>query len=413
MKILITSHYFFPENFPVINDFAKTLNNQGHEVIIGTGKPNYGSGNIYKGYSFFGNDDDLFLNRIKIFRFPTIPRKQNKISLMLNYLSHIFFGSIILPIKLRNEKIDMIFHYQAGPITSVIPSIILKFQKKLHLVLWVQDLWPDTLRSFPIVNNSYFLFLLGYLVKIIYSLSDSILIQSKAFHPLMKKYLQKKETLYFPNSLIDKKYENKISINSNLKNLNHILNKFNCFIFAGNIGEAQSLNTILKAAQLLKNENNCKIIFIGEGSKSLFLKKKIEELGLHNVIVNGPLPVEIINEIFTLSSGLIVTLKNHKNFNYTIPSKVQSYLSAGKPILAALNGEGARVIRESKAGLVCEAEDYISLSKNIKKILYMDSKERELLGFNGKQYFKKNFEMYNNTLEIMKVLLRKIEEQNK
>jgi len=413
MKILITSHYFFPENFPVINDFAKTLNNQGHEVIIGTGKPNYGSGNLYKGYSLFGNEDNLFLNKIKIFRFPTIPRKRNKFSLMLNYLSHIFFGSIILPIKLRNEKIDLVFHYQAGPITSIIPSIFIKFQKKSHLVLWVQDLWPDTLKSFPIVNNSFFLFLLSHLIKIIYSLSDSILIQSKAFHPLMEKYLRKKETIYFPNSLIDKKPENKLSSNSDLKDLNRILNKFNCFVFAGNIGEAQSLITIIKAAQLLINEENCKIIFIGDGSKSLFLKKKIEELRLNNVLVNGPLPVEIVNEIFTLASGLIVTLKNQKNFNHTIPSKVQSYLSAGKPIVAALNGEGARVIKESKAGLVCEAEDHISLSKNIKKIIGMDSKDQELLGYNGRQYFIKNFEMYNNTRKIMKVLVSKIEKQKK
>ena len=144
-----------------------------------------------------------------------------------------------------------------------------------------------------------------------------------------------------------------------------------------------------------------------------FSKKKIEELRLNNVLVNGPLPVEIVNEIFTLASGLIVTLKNQKNFNHTIPSKVQSYLSAGKPIVAALNGEGARVIKESKAGLVCEAEDHISLSKNIKKIIGMDSKDQELLGYNGRQYFIKNFEMYNNTRKIMKVLVSKIEKQKK
>ena len=414
MQILITTHYFYPENFPVINDLAITLKNQGNEVTIGTGKPNYAGGKIYKNYKLFSFEKENFDSDIKVFRTPVFPRQNNKVSLFFNYISYIITGSILFPFYLRNKKFDFIIHYGAGPVSSIIPSIILRFQKKAHLVFWVQDLWPDTLKSYFFTKNKIIQNLIKILVKYIYFNSDTILVQSKSFIEPVSKYAKKDKIFYFPNILIDFNKNTIVSkdnkINSELKKT---LENYKCIVFAGNLGEAQSLETIIKAAICIKKYKNCKIVFIGSGIKLNWLKTQINVKKLNNVFIGGAYPSHEMNNIYNLATGLLVTLKDKDVFNKTIPSKVQSYLAAGKPILAALSGEGGRIIKESGAGLVCKSEDYLSLSKNIKLLLNMKKKTTKKLGEYGRKYYLDNYEMKKKSKELISIINHEIEMKNK
>ena len=404
MRILITTHYFYPENFPVINDLAVTLRNQGHQICIGTGKPNYSGGRIYTNYNSYGFQKDTFSEDIIIFRTPIIPRRNNKISLFFNYISFIISGSLLFPFFIRKHKFDFILHYGAGPMSSIIPSIIMKFQKKTHLAIWVQDLWPETLNSYGINKNKFLYKLIRFIVKKIYTYSDTVLVQSKAFVEPVSKYTNKNKIIYYPNSFIDfvgKQTKNKKSLPNYLI---ETLNNYKCIIFAGNLGEAQSLDTIIRSAELLQNNKSCKILFVGSGSKLDWLILEKEKKKIENIVITGPFSSEQMNEIYSLSFGLLVTLKNEEVFNNTIPSKVQSYLAAGKPIVAALSGEGGRIIKESGSGLVCESEDSVGLAKNITKLLDSDPFQIKTYGEEGRKYFIENYEMEKKSRDLISII---------
>ena len=400
MKILITSHYFFPENFQ-INDIALKLSKLGHEITIATSKPNYPNGKIYVGYKKFLPSKEIYKD-LQILRIPIIPRGKNKFFLFLNYLSHIIFGLIFLPILTRKKKFDIIFHYGAGPITSSIPSILLKYLKSSKLIIWVQDLYPDTLKSFQYIGSPIFIFLVGQIVRFIYYFSDKILVQSKGFKPAVSQYTNSLKISYFPNSILDTK---KITPSNHKihKNLIETLKEYKCFIFAGNLGEAQSLETIIKCCECLINESKFRMVLIGSGSRINWLKKQISDKRLKNLVIDGPFDSIYMPTIYELSTGLVITLNDNSHFAKTIPSKLQTYLSSGKPIVGAVDGEAKKVISESKSGLVCNSQDGVKLSKLVLEIMRKSSKEKIKMGMNGREYFKKNFDLDVNIYKLERI----------
>lgn len=402
MKILITSHYFFPENF-FINDIAKKLNNLGNDVSIATGKPNYPAGLIYKDYKFLGLSKDYYEDDIVIYRIPVIPRGKSKFQLFLNYISFVLFGTFLFPYILRNQKFDIILHFGAGPITSVLPFLLIKFLKKIKLIIWVQDLYPDTLKSFPIVNNNFFISIVGVLVRFIYFFADKILIQSKSFENSVKKYTNKKNINYYSNSSIDIKLlqKNKYELPSRL---NSILRDNKSFIFAGNLGEAQSVETLIKCAEELSDLHKFKLVLVGNGSKLEWIKSEVTKKNLDNVFIAGSFNSEKMANVYDLAYGLVLTLKNETHLNYTIPSKLQTYLSAGKPIVAALSGEAGKIINDSGAGFACDSENYLMLSRNIRKLISMSEDEIRKMSDNSREYYIKNFEINKKVSELEKIL---------
>nr|WP_276559052.1 glycosyltransferase family 4 protein [Fluoribacter dumoffii] len=186
-----------------------------------------------------------------------------------------------------------------------------------------------------------------------------------------------------------------------------------CFVFAGNLGTAQALDTLMQAAEKLQHLPECKIILIGSGSQTDFLKKHIAEKNLKNVLLPGRFPPSLMPEIFSLATGLLVTLKDEEIFSYTIPSKIQAYLAAGRPILAALNGEGARIVLEAGAGLVSPAEDSAALAKNMEQLYHMTPSEREKLGKAGRSYFLEHFEMKKQSQRLIEILSSRITEKRR
>ena len=166
-----------------------------------------------------------------------------------------------------------------------------------------------------------------------------------------------------------------------------------CVMFAGNIGAAQSFETILEAATLLRDRHDIHWLVVGDGHRRTWVEGEIVARGLkENVHLLGSRPAESMPRYFALADVLLVTLKRDPIFGLTIPSKVQSYLACAKPILAALDGEGARVVRESGAGIVCPAEDAKALADSVLRLYHMSPEERDGMGRNGRVYFEANFE---------------------
>jgi glycosyltransferase involved in cell wall biosynthesis len=387
MRILIVTQYFWPENFK-INDIALALKERGHEVLILTGKPNYPNGKFSKGYTFFNNRIE-FWNGIKIYRSPIIPRGKGKgIQLFVNYISFSIFASIKL-LFIKN-KFDKIFVYEPSPITVGIPGIVAKYKFRAPLYFWVQDLWPESISAAGGINNKSVIAVLDWLTRFIYKQSKKVLVQSKAFIPyILNQSTEKNKLVYYPNST-----ENYYKEMSTDQELLKTLPKGIKLMFAGNIGEAQSFDTLLKAASILKKELiDVKWIILGDGRMKGYVNQKIKEFNLEdNFYLLGAFPSTEMPKYFSCADALIVSLKKDPIFALTIPSKIQSYLACGKPIITSLDGEGSKIIEEANAGFTSPSEDYMSLVANIKKFLTLSKEEQKVLGQNGRTYFNLEFE---------------------
>ena len=399
MKILIVSQYFWPENLK-INDVAKGLVEKGYDVSVLTGLPNYPNGKIYNGYSFPKNKKENHKG-ITIYRSPLIPRGNGSgVRLFLNYFSLAILASLrVLFIK---SNFDKILVYEVSPVTIGIPAIIAKYRFKAPIFFWVQDLWPASVIAAGGITNKFIINLISKLTRFIYQHCEKILVQSKAFIPyILNQNVSNSKIIYLPNST--ESFYNKVDVKNKFKKL--MPEEGPILMFAGNIGEAQGLNTMIKSASYL-NDSGVKVnwVILGDGRQKELIEKKINDLGLQKVFFFlGSYPSEEMPNFFACADALLVTLKKNLIFSMTIPNKIQSYMACSKPIIANIDGEGGRVILEAKCGLVSPSEDYISFSKSIIDFLKLGADEKELMGINARLYFEKEFDREKQTNSIINI----------
>ncbi len=409
MKILIISQYFWPEEFR-INDVATALQEADHEVTVLTGIPNYPKGQFFKGYSFFGPWAECF-GGVKILRVPLFPRGDGGgARLALNYLSFVFWGCILAPFRVRGT-FDVILVYQLSPVTVGLPAIFLKWIKKAPIVFWVQDLWPESLSATGAIRFSMVLAVVGKLVRYIYSRCTLILVQSMAFiGPVLKMGVPGKKIQYMPNAT-ETLYK-PLSLPVDAPERESLPSGFK-IMFAGNIGVAQDFETIISAAEALRGETDVKFVILGEGRARSCAERRVNKLGLsENVIFLGRWPAEAMPGFFSLADALLVTLKKEPIFSFTIPSKVQSYMACAKPIIAALDGEGARVIKESGAGFVVPAGNSAELADAILRLKVLSPIMRAEMGAFGLKYYEANFERGRLIRKLEETLVRVVYEKN-
>lgn len=401
LRVLILSQYFWPENF-IINDIVRTLDEQGHTVVVATGKPNYPDGAVFAGYRAMGTQCERYLGRIEVLRVPLWPRgKGGAKNLILNYLSFVIAGLLCLPWMLRGRKFDAILVFAPSPITQAIPAIALKWLKKAKLALWVQDLWPESLAATGFVKNPHLLKTVGWMVRAIYRHCDTLLVQSRAFVDPVARYAAREKIQYYPNSLDVITPKSAVAIPQELKEL---LERHFCVVFAGNLGTAQALDTLLQAARHLRDDPQIRLVLVGSGSRLAWLKARQQELGVDNLVLPGRFPMEAMEQIFERASALLVSLNDEEAFAQTIPSKIQAYFAAGRPIIASINGEGARVVCEAQAGLASPAEQVVPLVANIRYLKSLGAAERAAMGAAGRAYFDAHFEMTSQVRRLVKLL---------
>lgn len=388
MRILVVSQYFWPEQF-LINELVSDLVEDGHEVVVLTGEPNYPNGVLYPD---FLNDKKKYssYHGVEIIRSKLIPRGKGGVGLLFNYLSFMLSSSINL-LKLRKKnKFDVVFFFQLSPIFSGLAAVLYKKIYKVPMVTWVQDIWPDSLSATGQITNSRALYMVGLFVNFIYRNSELILIQSEGFRSKVQKRLCASSRIhYFPN------WANEIFSSKEYPDAafyNKLPNIFD-FVFAGNVGDAQDFDNIISAVSILKNVDGFRVVIVGDGRAKQKSIQKIKSLGLnHKFHFLGSHEIKYMPSVFSKADALLVTLLDKDIFSNTIPSKVQAYLAAGKPILASLNGAGAEVIASSGAGLISLPSNARMLSRNMKKFLLMPASDQILMGQKGKKYYRDNFE---------------------
>lgn len=389
MRILVITQYFWPESFR-INELIDGLSTSGCEIIVLTGQPNYPEGRMFNGYKAISFKSEMH-NGYPIIRVPMIPRgKARGYQLAINYISFILSASIFAPWRLRNEKFDVIFVYAPSPILQVIPAIILKKLRRVPLITWVGDLWPQSLTSTGFVTNKFLLRQIESLVSYIYKSNDLLLVQSRPFMEPVKRNAGNVPVEYFPNpgermfgSKNDTNYEEPAY---------RLKSGFN-IVFAGNLGSVQSLEMIIKAAEILRPEKEITVYLFGSGSMVQTITDQIDSMELTNVILPGRYSPDKMPNIFKQADVMLVSLVKDETMSLTVPAKIQSYMASGKPIIAALNGEGAKIVLEAGAGVASPAEDAISLAKNIIHLKNLPKDQLEKLGRDGYEYYLENFEL--------------------
>lgn len=389
MRILVVSQYFAPEVFR-INEVVQSLAAKGAVVDVLTGKPNYPEGKIFAGYSAWGCKIERALSAT-VYRVPIFSRgERGALRLVLNYISFVISGLLWGPWLLRERRYDVVFVYGLSPILSAIPAVFLAWLKGRRLVVWVQDLWPESLSATGYLRDKTALAIVEVVVRWIYRHTDLLLVQSRAFVPPVSRLAPGKRIEYYPNS-VDASFAQPPSTEIVLPEIK-ALNEGFPVVFAGNVGVGQAVEVILEAAQHLRDIPEIRFVVIGQGSRWEWLREQVQARGLTNLHLPGRFPLNTMPGLMQKAGALLVTLADEPIFAYTVPNKVQAYMAAGRPILCCLNGEGARLVKEAGAGLSVPAEDARALADAVSQLYRMTFEERAEMGANGRRYFKTNFD---------------------
>jgi glycosyltransferase involved in cell wall biosynthesis len=384
--ILVISQYFYPEQFR-INDICTEWVKRGLKVTVITGIPNYPQGKFYDGYGFFGKRKEIYKG-VDIVRIPLVPRGKNSLMLALNYLSFVvsgFFWNVFTKIMA-----DFVFIFEVSPMTQALPGVW--YAKKLNIpcYLYVQDLWPENVQVMTGITNKHVMGAIGKMVDYIYKRCTKIFTTSESFiqsiHdrniPMNKIefWPQYAEDFYVP---LEKRPTSEIP-NDNILNV----------IYAGNVGAAQGLDILPKAAEIIKLNSDIDVRFniIGDGRYKEELKNVINSMGI-NEMFNFVVSQEAVKipELIAACDAAFLSLSDNPLFSMTIPAKLQTYLACGIPIIASAEGETSKIINESVSGLCGKPGDAEALALNIEKFAKMTKSELRQLGKNARNYYEVHF----------------------
>lgn len=378
MKILVVCQYYHPEPFR-ISDICETFVEKGHEVTVLTGLPNYPEGRVLDEYRH-GKKRNETLNGVKIIRSFEIGRGNSHLTLFLNYFS--FAVSASYKAMFMSEEFDVVFVNQLSPVMMGIPAMVYKRKHNKKILLYCLDLWPDSLAAGDVKEGSFIYKIFLKISKWIYNSADKILVTSSMF----KDYFESTLGIRTDNINHLPQYAEEIftqNVDVKLKS-----EKYN-FVFAGNIGNMQSVETIIRAASELRDYPNLIFHIVGDGSKMDECKQLSDSLNLDNIAFYGRRSINEMPHFYGMADAMLITLKDNKTLSYTLPGKVQSYMVARKLIIGAINGETRRVIEESGCGLCCAAEDYQGLAALI--LQFSNSDKKELMAENAKRFYLENY----------------------
>lgn len=390
MRLLIVTQYFWPEEFR-INDLVSELDRRGHEVCVLTGWPNYPQRGIYPEYR---DNPDAFarLGNAEIVRVPLLARGKGRLSLAANYISFAASAATLGAHRLRRRHFDAILVNQMSPATVAIPGIVLRYLKCAPLFVWVQDLWPESLEAAGGIHSPAILYSVSLMMHAIYTRTDHILVQSHAFIERLRQ--RGKATIpitYLPNWAQPGADEDGSTPHGRSANP---AATFDIYFF-GNLAESQDFPAVLDAVASLAHRDDLHWYLVGDGRKEDWIREQLALRALQKrVSLLGRFPQQDMPELYRRADALLVSLKGERAFELTVPSKVQTYLASGVPIIGMINGEAARVLRESGASFVADAGDSAGLADAVVRMMDLSPSERQRMGEAGRVYNKREFEFH-------------------
>lgn len=387
MNILFFSQYYHPEQF-LINDITSELVKLGHKVTVVTGLPNYPSGIIEKGYKKIRREN---INGVDVIRCPIIPRGKNKIQLFINYFS--FMISATREAKHLKGDFDIVVSYQLTPIFQVYPAIRFAKRNNLKLLMYNLDLAPMSGSKFG-KNKALLFSLYAKFSKWAMNSCDRIAVTSESFIEYNNKVnsVPLEKMIYLPQ------HAPSLLLRSDMKSTD---NGVADFMFAGNIAGGTGLDIIVEAAEKLSKEADFRIHIVGDGSYLSALKEKVVSSGLTDYFIfHGRFPASEMPEKYKLADALLITLREGQ---ITVPAKLQTYMTTGKPVFGAMDGSGKDIINKTGCGVCADAGDSDALYRNMKDFI-TNPDAYEKCGEKGLEYFRRNFTLDIFTERFIRIL---------
>ncbi len=385
MKVLLVAQNFFPENFKS-NDVAFELKRRGYDVDVLTGIPNYPEGRYPKGYGLVRKRMEV-INGVRVYRAFQVPRGNNAFFLLLEYLSFWFCGNIWALFLALSNRYDCVFVHQTSPITQAFPGICVSRIQRIPMYLWILDVWPESATSYfdkpPRLLNT----LLEKLTRKVYNKSNTILVSSEGFAPMVKRLGNFSDKIeYFPNWSPDF-----MCLDEETPEV--IIPSGFVVMMAGNLGIGQDVPSVLKAIKELKDRKDIIFVFVGGGSLKGEIDKFIEAEGLDGrVITTGRMPADKMPAIYSRANVMLITLRSrYEHLAAVVPARFMSYLSVGKPIIGMIDGGTTELIKRYNCGDVVSAGDYQGLSNLIERFSGMMSEQLSEMGENARKAFEEYY----------------------
>ena len=391
MKILVVCQHYYPEPFR-LPDICETLVRRGHSVTVVTGTPNYPEGEIYAGYEN-GKRSDEIINGVRVHRCPLIPRKTGVIFRVLNYYSFVVSSELYL--RSTKEDFDVVFVNQLSPVMMAQAALSWAKRHGKKCVLYCLDQWPESLLAGGIGKDSLIYKVFLQVSRRIYRSTDDLLVSSRGFVSYFRDVLglTHKNIRYLPQYAEDM-FDDLLPAAETKENVD--------FLFAGNVGALQSVETIVEAARLLQDEKQIRLHIVGGGIALDHCKTLAE--GLTNITFHGRRELAEMPAFYTMADVMMITLKDDLILSSTLPGKVQTYMAAGKPVVGAIGGETAAVVNEeAKCGICCKPEDAQALAEAIRR-LAADRELRVRCGENARRYYQEYFRKEQFFTMLEKVL---------
>ena len=400
-RILLITQWFDPEPTSKGLVFARALVQKGFQVEVLTGFPNYPGGKIYPGYKIKlctkETIDDIMITRVVLF--PSHDR--NAMKRALNYLS--FFVSALVYGLFFARKPSVIYAYHP-PLTVGMAAILIRLIRRVPVVCDIQDLWPDTLRATGMLSNKLVLNFISIICKWVYRNSNEIVVLSPGFKTRLMERGVPSDKIHlifnWSSEISVSRFDGKVYLQKMKRPLFHVL-------FAGNIGKAQSLDSVVHAAKLIApHDNQIHITFVGDGVDLIRIKQVAGNLELNNVSFIPRVPMNEVGCLFEEADALLVHLRRDPLFQITIPSKTQAYMAAGKAIVMCVDGDAADVIRDARCGVIATSESPESIAESIIQIKNMQEDERLRLGRNGKEFYQEKMSLRVGVEKFNKIFQR-------
>lgn len=386
MRVLILSIYHDPEPIPKTGELARELHRRGHEVTVVTAFPHYPSGDLYPGYRLAPWRWEV-RDGVRILRTFIYPYHGKRSSLrMLNYLT--WMVSSIQATWLA-PACDVLYVWHP-PLTVGVSAWIIAKLKRIKYVYDVQDLWPESALASGLMSP-------GRLVNFLYRLADWVYARAPKIFVVSRAaavHLQERGVDAAKIAVAQHWVDTSAFYGGSSRDIRVEFGWTGRFVlmFAGNLGMVQGLETIIEAAALVPASVPAHFVFVGDGADRPRLEQLVHERRLGNVQFVGRHPAAEMPDFLRAADGLLVHLRPSGIAEHAIPTKILSYLAAGRPIVCAAGGASADLVRESGAGLTVAPGDPAALARAVARLATMPPKDRIESGERGREYLSANFE---------------------
>lgn len=394
MKILIVSQYYYPEQFQ-INEIAPELVRRGHDVTVLTGLPNYPKGETYPGYGV-GEEN---INGVRVIRTKLHPRKSGALHLGWNYISFVYHAGKAA--KKLQEKYDIVLAYQLSPVTVIQPAIVYKKKYSIPLLVYCLDIWPESAQAHVKSDKGLLYSYISKLSMKLYQQCDHIAVTSRPFIDYHRRvnHIHPDKMSYLPQHADDTYLTMDLTAPDN---------GIADFMYAGNLGQGQRVDVILKAAAEIR-EKQFVLHIVGDGSVRQELENLCDELGLkEKTFFYGNQKREDMPDFYKKADALLITLRGNNFVGNTMPGKLQTYMTCGKPIFGAINGAAMETIELAQCGTCVEAENHVGLARIMSDFIE-HPENYTACGRNARVYFQKHFTLNQH----IKLLEKTMEEMTK